>query len=136
MAMRPWTRFECARLVNEAGETLDNGELGSSDARAIHQSLEKEFIYELNLMGGGENRKAEVESVYTRVDGISGTPLSQGYHYDFGQTKINDFGRPYEEGFNSITGFSAYGSAGSFTAYLRGEYQHSPSAPPMSLYCA
>lgn len=133
LAMRPWTRFECARLVNEAGEAIDVGEFGSSDAVAIHRSLEKEFSYELNLMSGGENRTAEIESVYTRVGGISGAPLSQGYHYDFGQTVINDFGRPYGEGFNSVTGFSAWGNAGFFTAYVRGEYQHAPSAPPLSL---
>ena len=48
-----------------------------------------------------ENRAAQVESIYTRIEGISGKPLRDGYH--FGQTNTNDFGRPYGEGLNAIT---------------------------------
>ena len=53
---------------------------------------------------------ARVDSVYTRMTGISGTPLRDGYH--FGQTIINDYGRPYWTGFNDITGVSAEAEAG------------------------
>jgi hypothetical protein len=66
------------------------------------------------------------------MTGISGQPLSQGYHYDFGQTIINDFGRPYEEGFNNITGFSGWATESRFVVYGRGEFQHAPSAPPLT----
>jgi len=45
---------------------------------------------------------------------------------------INDFGRPYQEGFNSVDGFSAWSSSGHWSAYVRAEYQHSPSAPAQS----
>ena len=45
---------------------------------------------------------AQVNSVYTRMTGISGTPVRDSYH--FGQTLINDYGRPYWTGFNDITG--------------------------------
>jgi hypothetical protein len=58
---------------------------------------------------------------------ISGEPLTSGY--TFGQTLINDFGRPYERGFNSVAGFSAWTTAGRWVGYVRGEYQQSPSAP-------
>ena len=65
-----------------------------------------------------------IESVYARVTGISGEPVTDGNH--FGQTIINDFGRPYQEGFNSVDGFSAWTSSGRWVGYVRAEYQHSP----------
>jgi hypothetical protein len=72
-----------------------------------------------------------LESVYANLTGIDGTPLNDSYH--FGQTIVNNNGRPYQEGFNSWDGFSAYATAGRFTVYVRGEYQHAPSAPAYSL---
>src|SRR5262249_11266403 len=62
-----------------------------------------------------------------RFSQISGTPVNDSYH--FGQTIINDFGRPYQKGFNAISGFQASANAGRLTFYVSGEYQHSPSAP-------
>ena len=41
---------------------------------------------------------------------------------------INDYGRPYENGFNNYTGISGYASAGRFLLYVRGEFQTAPSA--------
>ena len=130
--MRPWTRFECARLVSEAGEQLEDVDASTSQPARVYRSLTDEFREEINLMEGGDNTRARVESVYTRVTGISGQPLSDGYNYNFGQTTINDFGRPYEEGFNNVTGFSAWASESRFVVYVNGEYQHAPSAPPLT----
>ena len=130
--MRPWTRFECARLVSEAGEQLEDVDAGSSQPARIYRSLVDEFREEINLMEGGDNTRARVESVYTRITGISGQPLSDGYNYNFGQTIINDFGRPYEEGVNNVTGFSAWATQSRFVVYVNGEYQHAPSAPPLT----
>jgi hypothetical protein len=62
--------------------------------------------------------------------GIDGKPLNDSYH--FGQTIINDYGRPYQEGFNTVDGFSGYATEGRFTLYVRGEYQHAPSAAAYS----
>jgi len=56
--------------------------------------------------------------------------LTDGYH--FGQTVTNDFGRPFAEGFNTVEGFSGWASEGRLTAYVRGEYQHTPSSPALS----
>jgi hypothetical protein len=50
--------------------------------------------------------------------------LRDGFH--FGQTVANDFGRPFNTGFNNATGFSARASQGRFFVYVRDEYQHSP----------
>jgi hypothetical protein len=41
---------------------------------------------------------------------------------------INDYGRPYEGGFNSYSGASGYATAGRFTLYVRGEFETAPSA--------
>src|SRR5229473_985741 len=126
--MKPWTRNECVRIVNEAGERIGDGGVASSEAAKIYGALTREFSQDIELLEGGNNRRVQVESVYTRFTGISGKPLSEGYQYDFGQTVINDFGRPYEEGFNNVTGFSGWATEGTLTAYVRGEFQQAPSA--------
>lgn len=129
--LRPWTRMECARLVEEAGEQIADQASASSEAQSLYHSLEVEFSAEIDLLGGGNNREARIESVYTRVMHISGQPLTDGYH--FGQTITNDFGRPYQEGFNNVTGFSGWATDGPFFGYIRGEYQYAPSAPALPL---
>ncbi len=129
LGMRPWTRLECARLVGESEDRLREEESSPQEPDRLYHALEKEFAEDLNLLGGGSNRRLRLESIYTRFTGISGQPLRDGYH--FGQTIINDYGRPYAEGANIVTGFSGWASAGPFTAYVRGEYQHAPSAPAL-----
>jgi hypothetical protein len=62
--------------------------------------------------------------VYSRYTNISGKPLNDSYH--FGQTISNDFGRPYNQGGNLITGATASGVSGRFFFYVRGEYEHAP----------
>src|SRR6266571_5321373 len=59
------------------------------------------------------------------------SPLSDGYH--FGQTILNDYGRPFAEGVNNVTGFSGWASEGRLVVYVRGEYQHAPSSPALPL---
>jgi hypothetical protein len=125
--MKPWTRNECVRLLQEASESVNGEGRGGSEAEKIYRLLETEFRDELEGKSGDGRFRGRVESVYARVTAISGEPLTDGNH--FGQTLINDFGRPYQEGFNSVDGFSAWTTAGHLVAYVRGEYQHSPSAP-------
>jgi hypothetical protein len=57
---------------------------------------------------------------------MSGTPLHDSFH--LGSTIVNDYGRPYENGFNNYSGASGYAIAGRFTLYARGEFQGAPSA--------
>lgn len=129
LGMKPWTRLECARLVDEAADGLQD-EVSQSEGTLLYGSLSQEFAAEIKLLQGGSNRAARPESAYTRVAGISGPLLTDGYH--FGQTLINDFGRPYQEGFNGVAGFSGWATAGRWVVYLRGEFQHSPSGPAVS----
>jgi membrane-associated phospholipid phosphatase len=130
LGMRPSTRLECARLVQEAGERVFENDTENSMALSIYRALSSEFFEETDQMGGTPNQGVSVDSIYTRITGISGTPLRDGYH--FGQTLINDYGRPYGEGFNNITGISAHAVAGALSFYVRGEYQHSPATPSYS----
>lgn len=126
IGMRPWTRLECARLLSEAAESQPDLD-GSSDVRSLYESLSEEFDSEFKLLSGEQNVQVQVESVYSRMTGIIGTPLTDGEH--FGQTIWNDFGRPYQQGLNGVSGASAWMAAGPFVIYARGEYQSAPSAP-------
>ena len=130
LGMRPWTRLECAQLVEEAGDEIRAEASVPEEADRLYTALAREFSGDLDELGGGGERSMRLESVYTTATEISGPPLHDSYH--FGQTIINDYGRPYEEGFNTYDGFSGYGTAGRFTIYVRGEYQHAPFAPAYS----
>jgi hypothetical protein len=129
LGMRPWARRECARLLSEMGDTITSADGVSSEAYRIYAALEDEFADDITLLGGGKNRRAQVESVYTRSTEIAGKPLTDSY--DFGQTIINDYGRPYQQGFNNVTGASAWATEGPWVAYARWEYQHAPSSPSL-----
>ena len=132
LGIRPWTRMECARLLEEAEEQMGGGDVSEGEvAQGIHAALSEEFNEETARMSGAANLGVTLDSVYTRVTGISGAPLRDGYH--FGQTIINDYGRPYGEGFNNETGFSTHAVAGPFSFDVRGEYQHAPASPSYPL---
>lgn len=126
--VRPWTRMQCARMVEEAGEKLADGDAPDEAAR-VYRELSTEFLAETGRLDGGRNLGASVESVYTRVMNISGPPLRDGYH--FGQTIIDDYGRPFGEGANVVSGASASAVAGPFAIYVCGEYQYAPSVNPV-----
>lgn len=129
--MRPWTRLECARQIQEASHRLAEDEAPENEAKRLYHSLRDEFAWEISLLAGGTNTELRLESAYTRTTEIAGKPLTDGYH--FGQTIINDFGRPAERGFNDVSGMSGWATYGPFAVYVRGEYQHSPSAPALPL---
>jgi membrane-associated phospholipid phosphatase len=135
LGMRPWSRMECARLlVKEADEALQNESAENTNAGRIYDALRAEFADEIARFGGETNLGVSVDSLYTRLMGISGTPLQDGLH--FGQTIVNDYGRPYSEGFNNITGASGHAVAGPLSFYVRAEYQHAPSIPALSASAA
>ena len=128
--MRPWTRLECARLSNEATDAAGEDNSRSSESGQLVAALQQEFVSELDEHGvAGNNRQLRIEAVYTRVTGISGSPLNRSY--DFGQTILNDFGRPFAEGVNNVTGLSGWASAGPLVVSVRGEYQHAPASPAL-----
>jgi hypothetical protein len=125
--MRPWTRMECARQLEEASERIAEDEPGQNEGAQLYGALQQEFGREISWLGGGDNAEGRLESTYSRSTETVGKPLTDGYH--FGQTVFNDYGRPEEQGFNNVSGMSGWAADGPFAAYFRAEYQHSPSAP-------
>ena len=125
VGLRPWTRIQCAQLVLEAEKGFAKADVKTQEAVLLDGALKQEFSEEINLLNGAPARQVGVESVYSKAMGISGTPLRDSFY--FGQTISNDFGRPFNTGFNNASGFSAQAARGRFFAYVRGEYQHSPA---------
>jgi hypothetical protein len=113
-------------MLEEASDRFLDQE-GAQAAAGIYRDLSQEFAAESRRLGGASNLGAELDSVYTRVTSITAPPLRDGYH--FGETIANDYGRPYGEGLNNVTGASARAVAGPFAFYIRGEYQHAPASP-------
>jgi hypothetical protein len=122
--MRPWTRISVVRMLYSVQERVQM-ERNNEEALAIFNAVLQELQPDIHEAGGWK-LNARVESVYERAIGIGGTPLNDSFH--LGQTIINNYGRPYEQGFNDYTGFSARANSGPFALYVRGEYQHAPSA--------
>jgi Capsule assembly protein Wzi len=126
--LRPWTRMESARLVSEAQEQqIDHQNVVDSD-RAVDEQMDGlikelagEFAVELRQRDGKCNRQAAIDSIDWRSRAISGTPLTDGYH--FAQTLTNDYGRPYGTGANIYTGISGRAAFGPFASYVRVELQ-------------
>jgi hypothetical protein len=125
--MRPWTRSECARLVEEAGQGIDLDD--SSQWTITYKRLAAEFAPEL------ERKQTQpdlwIEDIYSRVGFVSGPPLADDYH--FAKTFTYDFGRPFGEGLNDVTGASVRAVVGPLAFYARGEYQHAGTLSPLSV---
>src|SRR5262249_9587220 len=80
MNMRPWTGGACARLVDDARDAVADRPGVSSLDQQIVEALSREFAPELTTSTAADEVTARVDSVYTRVLGISGQPLNDGYH--------------------------------------------------------
>jgi hypothetical protein len=124
--LRPWTRMDCALLVEEAEENIGNAPI-TSDTFELLQSLKEEFNLELQRRAGKRNAEFRLESLYQRATVIAGRPLTDGYH--FGETLVDDDGRPFAEGTNLYSGTVFRATAGPFAAYVKTEFQRVPFAP-------
>jgi len=130
IGLKPWTRIESAHLVEQAGEAVQRNEGSARELADLQSRLQEEFAYELGLLDGARNATARLESVYSRGVSVSGPALTDSYH--FGQTLSNDFGRPFERGMNAQFGGSFRAAIGPAAIFVRAEFQHAPSAPPLS----
>jgi hypothetical protein len=128
LGMRPWTRASVGRMLEEAGARIADADAGPATDQA--QEIYDALMHELNDAMEGPCRllqgNSRIDSIYNVARGISGSPLRDSYH--LGSTIINDYGRPYESGFNNYSGASGYAAAGRFVLYLRGEFEAAPSA--------
>jgi hypothetical protein len=132
LAMRPYTRRSALHVL----QASEDGILSSDDVQAqeilaaLLSVLTDEGITDRTPRGTVYG----VESIYTRLMGVSGTILADSFN--LGQTFFNDYGRPHQSGFNNVTGFSTMNEIGPFSLYVRGEYQHAPAAAGYSLALA
>ena len=128
--MRPWTRASVIRMLDETEAQIQDANMYGDATTGEAMDLYKALTHELHLDGQAPCQRsrsvAAIESSYALMRAISGTPLRDSYH--LGSTIINDYGRPFESGFNNYTGLSGYISAGRFLLYARGEFQAAPSA--------
>lgn len=123
--LRPWTRVSVYQMLARA----EDSHL-SPEATRLLEALRLEFSRESELRAGTPNKSISIDSLYERTQYIAGNPLNDGFH--FGQTIVNDFGRPYGEGLQQIAGFETRAESGRFSFFVRGEYQRSPSVPGYS----
>jgi hypothetical protein len=130
--IRPWTRTVLAEIVTDADLKIADAGSGSAtdEALVIVNALKAELARDDSEQCSPQAGKIHIESVYSMFRGISGTPLRDSYH--LGATIVNDYGRPYQNGFNSYSGLSGYATAGRYTLYVRGEFQTAQSAPGYS----
>ena len=128
LGMRPWTRSSVNNMLDEVGSRIEDYDAGpaTDEAARIYTALTRELRFNPQASCQAPEEHVRVESVYSVARGISGTPLRDSYH--LGSTVINDYGRPYQGGFNNYTGVSGYASAGRFLLHVRGEFHEAPSA--------
>ena len=105
--IRPWTRLRIGELLERC--TRCEG--------PDFEALRSEFS------GAPNSDRVRLDSIYLRPEQIIGTPLTNGF--DYGQTIMNDFGRPNREGHNLIVGLQAHSDSRWMASAVRLEYQHS-----------
>ena len=135
LGMRPYTRQSVLHILDASEDDVRHSD--NEEAEEIFTAITREL--KLDSTDGGTRSRGAIyglESVYGRALYISGQSLRDSYH--IGQTINNDYGRPYEPGFNSIFGFSTLNEYKRFSLYVRGEYQHAPAgtgySTPLAIY--
>ena len=128
LGMRPWTRASLSQMLEDVDVNIQDANPGTvtDEAQDLYQALTHEVRNDMQGPCLSRQGNSRIDSVYTVARAISGTPLRDSYH--LGSTIINDYGRPYANGFNNYTGASGYAAAGRFLLYARGEFQGAPSA--------
>lgn len=130
LGVRPWTQASILRALAKADDRIRNSAVEKSATGDEALQIEDAIRHQLDPGAGGpcglSASNARIESAYTLLRGISGSSLHDSYH--LGSTIVNDYGRPYQNGFNSELGASGYAWVGRFVFYARGEFQQAPSA--------
>jgi len=132
LSMRPYTRRSALHILQASEDAIlsSDDEQAQEILSALLNELTDEGITSTKIAGSTRGLVYGVQSVYTRMTGITGSILQDSFH--LGQTFFNDYGRPEEPGFNNITGFSTLTEQGRFSLYTRSEYQYAPSGPGYS----
>src|SRR5437762_9830721 len=77
LGIRPWTRMECARMLEEAEQRIGDEDEQGGEGPRIYSELTKELSDETNRLNGADNVGASLDSVYVRATNISGPPLDR-----------------------------------------------------------
>ena len=123
LSMRPYTRRSVMHMLRESGDDIMQGD--NEQAQEILAQLLAELSAEKPANLTNRGLVYGVQQLYERGMYIHGQTLRDSYH--LGATISNDYGRPYEPGFNNIAGASYLAELGRFSFYVRGEYQHTPA---------
>ena len=128
LGMRPWTWFSLGHMLEDTQTNIENAEPGpaTEQAKQLYDAVNGELQRRNSDPCPARIGSVQLESTYSIVRGICGTPLRDSFH--LGSTIVNDYGRPYVNGFNNYSGASGYATVGRFALYLRGEFQGAPSA--------
>ncbi|WP_419804059.1 capsule assembly Wzi family protein [Terriglobus sp.] len=130
VGLRPYTRASLAHALLLSRQSITDEEVNYGHAEesvSLYHSLARELAPELDQL---TSSRPVLEQGYVRVRGITGPVLNDSFH--LGQTYVNDYGRPFQQGFNAGAGASGYVTYGRANLYVRGEYQHAPGAPGYS----
>ena len=132
LSMRPYTRRSALHILQKSEDAIlsERRRAGAGHPGGAVERADRRGHHRAEDCGATRGMVYGVQSVYTRVMGVSGSILQDSFH--LGQTFFNDYGRPHEPGFNNITGFSTLKEQGPFSLYVRGEYQHAPGGPGYS----
>jgi hypothetical protein len=138
LGMRPWTRASVRHMLEETRDGISDaetyGDSTASQAQDLYAALRRELHSDAQASCQAGKGQIELESSYSVMRAIGGTPLQDSFH--LGSTVINDYGRPFENGFNNYSGLSGHASSGRFLLYVRGEFQRAPSAAGYSISLA
>src|SRR5271163_758079 len=103
LGLRPWTRSSVIHMLEDTNARMEDApdDATTEEARELYDKL----WHELNVDAEGpcfqHRGQVRVESAYDVARGISGTPLHDSWH--IGETITNDYGRPYQGGFDSYS---------------------------------
>ncbi len=124
LSMRPWTRRSILHMLDDSEDDIrfDGNEEALELLDKLYYALRDEPRRDGPVSRGLVHG---TESAYAGARIVGGTVLRDSWH--LGQTFINDYGRPYSNGFNTYNGASGIAEIGPFSLYVRGEYQHAPA---------
>ena len=109
ISVRPWTRRSLLHVLENSRGAIEAGR--DEQAMEIYAKLMSYLAVEVpgpeGTLGNAMTRGKVygLDTVYERAMGITGQTLRDSYH--LGQTIVNDYGRPYQPGFNCLTALSS-----------------------------
>src|SRR5271165_4349822 len=82
LGMRPWTRSSVEHMLEETGARIEDADAGPAmdEAQKLYESLSHELNEDIQGPCMVHEGNSRIESVYSVMRAISGTPLRDSYH--------------------------------------------------------